>query len=307
MQAKSGFFKLGLFVLGAVALAIVGLLLLGAGQVFRETVDMETYLDESVQGLSVGSPVKERGVQIGIVSEIDFARNVYDLGADRENLGRYVVVKMSLPAKGKFQPDRVHDEIERGLRVRLVAQGITGQLYLEVDYRDVEDNPPLPITWVPDSLYIPSTQSAIARIGSAVDGIIEQVERTDIENIASDLDDLILTVTRSVEGARVQAATREAELLIKEMRETNQELKKLLASRELQGLPKELDGAVKDMRRTTRRLDNVIAGNQEGITETVENLRSVSQEMKELTSNAREYPSFIFFGEPPARSSADQR
>lgn len=255
----------------------------------------------------MGSPVKERGVQIGIVSEIDFARNVYDMGEDPANLGRYVVVKMSLPAKGKFEPDRLNGEIGRGLRVRLVAQGITGQLYLEVDYRDVEDNPPLPITWVPDSHYIPSTQSAIARIGSAVDSVIEQVERTEIEKIARDMDELILTVTRSVQNSRVEAATREAELLIKEMRDTNRELKTLLASNELQGLPKELDGAVKDMRRTTRRLDSVIAGNQDGISEAVENLRTVSQEMKELTSNAREYPSFIFFGEPPARSSADKR
>jgi hypothetical protein len=105
MNAKSSYFKLGLFVLGAVLLGVAGILVLGAGALMRETIDLETYLDESVQGLSVGSPVKERGVQIGIVKEIDFARNSYALNSeeDPKNYGRYVVVKMSLPAQGKFQ------------------------------------------------------------------------------------------------------------------------------------------------------------------------------------------------------------
>lgn len=49
MQGKTGFFKLGLFVLGAVLVAIVALVMLGAGQVFQDTVEMETYLDESVR------------------------------------------------------------------------------------------------------------------------------------------------------------------------------------------------------------------------------------------------------------------
>ena len=140
MSTKTSYFKLGLFVLAAIVLAVAGILVLGVGALMRETIALETYLDESVQGLSVGSPVKERGVQIGIVEEINFARNTYSLDSknDPNNYGRYVVVKMSLPAQGKFQADRLNAEIERGLRVRLVAQGITGQLFLEVDYLDPE-------------------------------------------------------------------------------------------------------------------------------------------------------------------------
>ena len=48
------------------------MLALGAGNVFKRTVTIETYFDESVQGLDVGSAVKYRGVQIGRVTRIGF-------------------------------------------------------------------------------------------------------------------------------------------------------------------------------------------------------------------------------------------
>ena len=301
MSARTTYFKLGLFILVAILLGVTGLLVLGAGALMRETIEMETYLDESVQGLSVGSPVKERGVQIGIVEEIDFARNTYSLNAENDpnNYGRYVVVKMSLPAKGKFQADRLNQEIERGLRVRLVAQGITGQLFLEVDYLEPEKNPPLKISWTPESLYIPSTTSAFARIGSAVDDLLEQMEDAEVEKIARNADRLVTVMTQAIEQVRVDRLSRETEQLLAEMRQTNESLRRVTDNQKFQQVPEDLNGAINDIRRTTRRLDVLIAGNQSSITETVENLRQVSQDMKELTANARQYPSLIFFGEPP--------
>jgi phospholipid/cholesterol/gamma-HCH transport system substrate-binding protein/paraquat-inducible protein B len=305
MKARSSYYKLGLFVLSAVVLGMAGLLVLGAGALMQDSIEMETYLDESVQGLSVGSPVKERGVQIGVVEEINFARNVYSLGSDNDpnNYGRYVVVKMSLPAKGKFQADRLNKEIERGLRVRLVAQGITGQLFLEVDYLAPEKSPPLAISWEPESLYIPSAQSVLTRIGSAVDDLIEQMEHAEVEKIARNIDLLVVAMTRAIESARVDRLSQETTGLLGELRQTNQALNALVTDPHLKRVPGELSAAIADIRRTTRRLDTMVAGNQSGVTEAVENLRQVSQDMKELTANARQYPSLIFFGDAPGRAT----
>ncbi len=51
-------------------------------------------------------------------------------------------------------------EIEKGLRMRLAPQGITGTSYLEIDY--VDPPPPvLPIDWVPENIYIPSAPSTV--------------------------------------------------------------------------------------------------------------------------------------------------
>ena len=70
MKRRGSYFKLGLFVLVAVGLGLAALVVLGVGVFFRQPVYMETYLDESVQGLDVGSPVKHRGVQIGVVQQL---------------------------------------------------------------------------------------------------------------------------------------------------------------------------------------------------------------------------------------------
>ena len=44
---------------------------------FRPRIYIETYVDASVQGVDVGSPVKFRGVPIGRVSAIKFTFNEY--------------------------------------------------------------------------------------------------------------------------------------------------------------------------------------------------------------------------------------
>ena len=54
-------------------------------------------------------------------------------------------------------------EVEKGLRVRLAPQGITGTSYLEIDYVDPAQ-PLLPIDWTPDNVYIPSAPSTVTAV-----------------------------------------------------------------------------------------------------------------------------------------------
>ena len=70
MSAKANYFKIGVFILSAAALAVVGVIVLGAGALFEKKIIMETYFDESVQGLGIGAPVKYRGVTVGSVEHI---------------------------------------------------------------------------------------------------------------------------------------------------------------------------------------------------------------------------------------------
>ena len=68
-------------------IAVIGVILLGVGTVFEKTSLVETYIDESVQGLDVGSAVKFRGVPIGKVEKISLTSAEY---ATRK---RYVLVR----------------------------------------------------------------------------------------------------------------------------------------------------------------------------------------------------------------------
>src|ERR1700680_4443063 len=79
MSAQANFFKLGLFVIGATVVLVLLLLILGSGRWFQSKVAIETYLNESAQGLEVGSKVKYRGVVVGEVTKIGFTYTKYQL------------------------------------------------------------------------------------------------------------------------------------------------------------------------------------------------------------------------------------
>ncbi|MCE9598526.1 MAG: MlaD family protein [Spirochaetia bacterium] len=120
-QSKDRYYKIGLFVTLGFALLIGGMLILGAGSFFRPTIHMETYFDESVQGLDIGSAVKHRGVQIGTVESIGFVRNEYkDLSEeDYYRYGKYVLVQIALTNPLGMKGKEVY--IFRLHQVRLLA------------------------------------------------------------------------------------------------------------------------------------------------------------------------------------------
>ena len=178
MSLKANYFKLGLFVIGAIVAGAVVLVVIGSGRWFQPKLTIETYFNESVQGLDVGSKLKYRGVAIGEVTRIGFTYNKYQLDRPMAQRARYVLVEAQIEprllggraAAGDItNPENARMEIERGLRMCLAPQGITGTSYLEIDY---VDPPPsiLPIDWTPDNTYIPGAQSTVTTfVNSAIE------------------------------------------------------------------------------------------------------------------------------------------
>ena len=197
MAERTRYFKVGLFVVSATIIAIIGIIVLGAGALFRKKVLVESYFTESVQGLEVGSPIKFRGVRIGEVEEIALAAKEYPTDS------KYVLVRARLyPVtfrlkKGIMAFSDLKKEVEKGLRVRLSFHGLTGSAFMETDYLEPADNPPLIVDWDPQYLYIPSTQSTITRVGVAVDRIMRRLEKTNIEEITKNLSQSLAVVNRA--------------------------------------------------------------------------------------------------------------
>src|SRR5262245_32847783 len=133
MSAKANYFKLGLFILLAVAVGIGGVVALGAARFFEKKILIETYLDQSAQGIDLGSKVKYRGVPIGTVRRISFTRNHYTTTSARQH--SYVLLELELKSTpfGEMQPDTVErdlpKEVSHGLRAQLTSQGVTGTSY----------------------------------------------------------------------------------------------------------------------------------------------------------------------------------
>ena len=75
---QTNYFKVGLFTALSLGLVILFLVFLGVSNLFQTTELAETYFDESVQGLNIGSAVKYRGVTVGKVTAIGMVNQLYN-------------------------------------------------------------------------------------------------------------------------------------------------------------------------------------------------------------------------------------
>ena len=240
MTQKTNYFKLGLFVILAFALTAAMLIAFGAGQFFKTETLAETYFNESVQGLNIGSEVKYKGVKIGAVKSITTPTKVYDIASN------YVLVTFSLSEDcyvgqtGKRPEERMKKAVEKGLCVFLSFNGLTGSAYLETDY---QKNGPddLKISWTPENIYVPSRSSNIKQVKDGISQVMELLGSLDLQEMKKDLSALL----KSLNITKVSA---QAENLIKELRQTNRDLAKILTSDQVKRILTDTGSSVADLK-----------------------------------------------------------
>ncbi len=337
MSASSVHFRVGLFVLVASALGVGGILLFGAGQLLQSKVLAETYLDESAQGLEVGSPVKFRGVEIGSVEAISFVRSRYAATDEDAHVhGRYVLLDLALTDRfaTDIDTDMLEHLVDEGLRIRLASAGLTGVAYLEIDFLDKERNPRLEIQWTPRSVYIPSAESTAAKLTSALDRIVDQIERARVDEIGaeirgvlaslrSNLDDELKPILRDVRNSTgelpelarsaresvaalerlladaSEAFERDIEPAFAQVKAASERLEPILGS--VDAAAAELPATIEGARRTLRHVDDLATSRRADVEEIFSNIRLVTSDLKRLTSTIQRYPAHALFGDPPPR------
>lgn len=214
---KANYFKVGIFVIGAVVLITVAVVTLGAGLIGREEIYFETYFDESVSGLAVGSSVELRGVRIGEVAEIGFVSDTNDIRAasgDHPRPGRYVRVVFAVSSKHLMElpvdahMTRLQEGIANGLRVRLSSNIITGQAFLEGTYVDTQRYPVMEVTWTPKYVYLPSIPSELTTLKDSIDKIFYRLEELDVEGLVKSMENLFVSLDQAVADARIDEISR---------------------------------------------------------------------------------------------------
>lgn len=324
MSAKANYYKLGLFIIVGFTLIFIGVLILGSGKFFKKRFQLETYVNETVQGIDIGSKVKFRGVTIGNVNALDFTGSHYQIDRRATNQHSYVRIQFEIDGKtfgeatAQIMNENLADEVAQGLRIRVTAQGVTGTSYLEIDYLDPVSNPTLPIQWEPKLPYIPAAQSVFNRIVNTADALIVKLSRINYEGIASNLNFAVVAVTERVKDLQFAEISTNAVKLLDEVRESNRKVQALLVRPEIETIFKDFAATGGGLRRfaespeltnslvrldlSLRRVNQLLAGKDADIQTTLENLRSVSENLRELSENAKRYPAQLLFGEPPPRT-----
>ncbi|HEU5283622.1 MAG TPA: MlaD family protein [Burkholderiales bacterium] len=328
MNPRARYFRLGAFVLGAVVVALAFVIGLGGGQWLRPKTVMESYFDESVQGIDVGTQVKYRGVSIGEVSRVGFTYTHYQQNRPPAERKPYVLVEAVVKpseftgGRGGIDQDDLQPYIDNGLRVRIAAQGITGAYYLELDYVDPRRNPPPPIDWKPDDLYIPSAPSPVGQIVSGAESLMRKLESANIDQVVVNLNALLGSVNHSLQALQTDRVGSNAVELLAELRETNRRLRSVVSDPGWQSLPRDaaatlsavrklvegdelaltlgqLRQSLENLNRATVRLDRALVTPERDLPLILANLRETSENLREASDTLRRAPATALFADPP--------
>lgn len=311
MKNNNVYFKIGLFVLASLAALAAGLLYISADTVRGDAILVETYIDESVQGLSIGSPVVYRGVAIGHVKNITFVPREYVMHPDSDmfqQFSRYVMVIMALNADAfpgakdgvnEFE-SMVRQQIKAGLRFKLSYQGITGIAYMEADYIDPKREIPLSVPWVPKGIYVPSSPSLIRSFTQSIADLFERLENIKIEEALSKMETTLGTMDKAIKDAKVAEIRESFVTLTEEIRQSNLKLQPLLEK--AQTVPDDISAAVVQFNTTMQRIETLINNNEPDLQLLVADVRVLLQNLKDLSESLKQDPAQILLSAPPKRS-----
>ena len=313
MNMKKRYFKIGIFVLSTIVLLVAGVMTLSFANLGEKKVFLETYIDESVLGLNVGSPVMQRGVKIGRVEKITFVPLEYnfDQGSEKFNkYGKYVMVVMAI--EGKKFPAMPHDDtqtmaiidrwIANGLRLKLSYQGITGIAYIEADYVDPDRFKPIIVPWDPKYIYIPSSPSVLSNFTQAADNFLQRLDHIDFEGMAKTFTETLETLNKAVVDVHVVETRKDILGLIAEIRETNLQVQKLMDKSKSDENGANIPEAIAQFNTTLKSMDKFVLSQKSEVEEIVTNIKRASANLRELTEFAKKYPSQVLFSPAPPHS-----
>jgi paraquat-inducible protein B len=337
-MARQNYFKLGLFVVVSVAALAAMLVLLGGRSLFERKYIVETYFNESISGLTVGSPVEFRGVPMGKVTEISIASNRYEPGRPIVERAPYVLVRMELTGIDPAAFGQLQDAVKAGLRVQTQLAGITGQLYLSLALLDPATHPAVPVSWKPEYPYVPSAPSTSNRMIENVERVLSDLQHAKVGELAQNVNRLTLALETRVNEIPARQIGQETLVTLKSVRSTIARFERLVdesgldatlrnAQRataraeailsnpafdsvpgDIAALTERTRSLVDDARvgeviinanRLLARLDELVGATQDDARASVEDLRASMDNLRALTESARRYPAGLLFGDPP--------
>ena len=219
-------FLSGLFVLSGIALLLVLLFFLGLSNLFTQKVLLRTGFTESVQGLSRGSAVKYRGVQIGTVSNISILVSENIIQVDMEIEPRFFSKQRqgNTYTEAEFNKFMKNEIAEKGLRARLEMLGITGMKYIDFDYfaRGIPV-PKAPKFNGPAALFVPSVTSQMKDLTATLTDAVDRISRIRYEQISERLESALMGLGQLLNAQEIRST-------ISRINETSENLERMTRS-----------------------------------------------------------------------------
>lgn len=301
MSKEANSTLIGAFILGALAILVSGLLILASGQLSSRSQEYVLYFQGSVLGLSEGSPVNFRGVQVGKVTDIMVSVNPDSLD-------------VQIPVKIEIDPDRVtrvgekkdlvtdwfkgngeimEGLVKKGLRAQLELQSlITGRLLIELSFHPESD-----LLYVQDNLDLPQ----LPTIPSEFEELTRKIERIPIEELTTQALEAVKSLGAFMSSPDLKEATGAlaANLTTLQgiMSTTEQQLPKVLKQMEM--TLASTNKAAGQLEKTLANIEQFTSEESEltyYATETMQEVKAASRAVRELAELLEREPEALLAG-----------
>jgi phospholipid/cholesterol/gamma-HCH transport system substrate-binding protein len=273
---KTKFF-VGLFMAGGISIAIVAIIWLGMSRIFEKGSYYAVYFDESVQGLSVDSPVKYRGVSIGRVEKIRVAPD-----------SRLIEVILIIESEIKAENDMV---------AQLKVVGITGSMFIELDRHKAGDESRTPELRFPTEHPVFATRpSDISELFRGIDDIVQKLNMLDIGGISDRIKVTLEHIDQSVVSADVADLSAKLKKAIddidRDVADLSTKLKKTIDDIDRSVVDLDLPGISSDVKTALGSLNQDLDPQRwhkilSGIEETINGLKGATDNVNALLENTK--------------------
>lgn len=244
------------------------------------------YFDESIRGLSIGSPVLMQGVEIGNVSKIRLLANL-EKGTFKTPV--YVTFNGNKSVKIYGKGDNLlKGLIDRGLRARLITSNfLTGQLMIELI---MDDKSPIVYRGTGKYPEIPTTYSSFAQLSKDLEEIPLQDTIVRIGNLIDNIDEnipLILNNIKNVTETINSAAPKTLENINALTDSLNNNLSPLL---------KNVESISNKINKVMDENNGAAAKTMENVNKTLEEISKATRSIKNLSDYLERHPEAIIQG-----------
>lgn len=296
MESKVNLAVVGLFALLLIAAMVAILLWLGTSGKYRKTYDTYyAFMSESVSGLNLNAPVKYRGVDVGLVSEIALD------SANSERVRLLLKIEQGTPVK------------EDSVAV-LRTQGLTGIAYVELFGGSLK-SPLLKVKRGEKYPEIRTGPSLMVRLDTALTGLVASINRA-ADNVNALLDEdnrrtfkrtlaQVDEVTRTLaaRSASIDAGVGNAAKTLEHSARASADLERLI---ERAGHSADaVERLANEGSRTAGEATRAAAAIPETLREMqflVNDLRDLSASLRRVSDQMERNPSTLLFGKPQPES-----
>lgn len=293
---------IGVFVLGAIVLALGGVIIFGSGKFFEKRTRIIMYFEGSVNGLSVGAPLKFKGVPIGAVAEI---RLIVD---QEENIVAIPVVAeiddgkvaTDLGTTLDLNDQNIGELVTAGLRATLESQSlVTGLLFVGLDIVPDSGATTLPIS----SQYpqIPTLPSTFEQFSATLTEVLKQVRQVNFKHLGDGITQTVDGLNKIVNSPEIADTIQELDQTLVAMRQAIEEINSAVGpvAQNVEDATKEATKVLDTLRHTIETAQALIQPDAPlayELEQTIKDVGDAARALKQLADLVDEQPTVLLYG-----------